>query len=428
MDKSNDKKKTIKKKIINLVLVTIMVAIFTSVYFNFNTLLGKKETQSSIDSSAEVMQNADLSIHYINVGQGDSVFIELPDDTTMLIDAGTEAYGDDVVNYIKGLGYTNYIDYVIVTHGDADHVGGITEVLETFEAGEIYRPFQFAVKDGVINENDDLKSLYNASVDKNVITTQCYNNFINKIYTDTDSYISTHYDGLELKKVEEDGFNIEFFGPLKTATATKFEPSETGLIKRTHGYESIYYNPTDDSERDNSGSCIMLLEYAGGSYLFTGDAIAEQEVAVINSLNEEELERFKEIDVFHVGHHGSRYSSDAKFLEVIQPKISVISEGHKYGHPHTETLERLDDYSGDRIYTTYNDGNILVLANETDIQINTNTLVGSLETNEVGIDPVEYWYVYVILISGGTFVSGLVYIMKQNYKDNQRSRKRKRAS
>lgn len=80
-----------------------------------------------------------IKIHYIDVGQGDSTFIELPNNETMLIDAGEAEYEEVVTNYIKKLGYTK-ITYLVGTHPHSDHIGGLEKQVETFQIGKIYMP------------------------------------------------------------------------------------------------------------------------------------------------------------------------------------------------------------------------------------------------------------------------------------------------
>ena len=80
-----------------------------------------------------------LRVHYLDVGQADSAFIELPDGTTMLIDAGNKGDGSNVVSYIKNLGY-NTIDYLVATHPHEDHIGGMATVINSFNIGQIYMP------------------------------------------------------------------------------------------------------------------------------------------------------------------------------------------------------------------------------------------------------------------------------------------------
>ncbi len=89
------------------------------------------------DISKESLSN--LKVHFIDVGQGDSIFIELPNYETILIDAGTSSKSKVVSNYISLLGYTE-IDYLIGTHPHADHIGGMASIVDSFDIGKIYMP------------------------------------------------------------------------------------------------------------------------------------------------------------------------------------------------------------------------------------------------------------------------------------------------
>lgn len=80
-----------------------------------------------------------LYIHYLDVGQGDSIFIELPNGKTMLIDASVSSADDTIIKYIKGQGVKK-LDYVIATHPHADHIGAMAKVLDAFDIGMVYMP------------------------------------------------------------------------------------------------------------------------------------------------------------------------------------------------------------------------------------------------------------------------------------------------
>ena len=95
-------------------------------------------TSSEEDKTFVASENK-LIAHFIDVGQGDSSFIELPNGDTMLIDAGTASYGDDIIEYIESLGYQD-IDYVVATHPHADHIGGMAEVIDAFDIETVYMP------------------------------------------------------------------------------------------------------------------------------------------------------------------------------------------------------------------------------------------------------------------------------------------------
>lgn len=83
--------------------------------------------------------DASLSVHYIDVGQADCELIQLPNGENMLIDAGNNGDGDDVVAYLQSLGVTK-IDYLIGTHPHEDHIGGLDDVIENMDIGKIYMP------------------------------------------------------------------------------------------------------------------------------------------------------------------------------------------------------------------------------------------------------------------------------------------------
>lgn len=107
------------------------------------TKSSKTETAASTEVAIEtVMQTSGggvLRVHYLDVGQADSAFIELPDGKTMLIDAGNKGDGSSVVSYIKNLGYST-IDYLVATHPHEDHIGGMVTVINSFNIGQIYMP------------------------------------------------------------------------------------------------------------------------------------------------------------------------------------------------------------------------------------------------------------------------------------------------
>ena len=109
-----------KKKLYPLALVSIVLVLFLILVLS----------TASASSSAP----GNLTIHFINVGQGDSILLECGDND-MLIDAGERDKSDDVAQYLKGEGITS-LDYVVATHPHADHIGGISDILKTFPIGQ----------------------------------------------------------------------------------------------------------------------------------------------------------------------------------------------------------------------------------------------------------------------------------------------------
>lgn len=92
------------------------------------------ETEIEIEPPADYQE---LKVHFLDVGQGDSTFIELPNGETMLIDAGEREYGDNVVTYIYSHGYDT-LDYVVATHPHSDHIGGMADIINTFNVDNFY--------------------------------------------------------------------------------------------------------------------------------------------------------------------------------------------------------------------------------------------------------------------------------------------------
>lgn len=162
--------------------------------------------------------NGDMLVaHFIDVGQGDANFIELPNGETMLIDAGIQSSGDDIIEYIENLGYTD-IDYVVSTHPHADHIGGMALVIEAFNVENIYMP-------------------------KAVSTSKTYENLLETIQNRGLS-IKTGRAGVEI--LNTDDLNIILLAPTKES------------------YNNL-----------NNYSIVLKITYGDVSFLYTGDAEEE---------------------------------------------------------------------------------------------------------------------------------------------------------
>lgn len=117
-----------KFKVIFLIIICLLVIGCSSPFIESDN----KESVSAFNEGV-------LQVNYIDVGQGDSILIQLPNNEVMLIDAGESYKSDDVINYIKNLGI-NKLDYVVGTHSHTDHIGGLEKVINTFDIGSIYMP------------------------------------------------------------------------------------------------------------------------------------------------------------------------------------------------------------------------------------------------------------------------------------------------
>ncbi len=237
--------------------------------------------------------------HYIDVGQGDSEFIEFPDGKTMLIDAGTDKYGETVTDYIKNLGYSK-IDYLVGTHPHADHIGGMADVVNAFDIGSIYMP--------------------NASTN-----TKTFENLLEAIQ-DKGMTINTAKAGMNIVFSEEEEYSADILAPIK-----------------------------DEYDDLNNYSVVIKITYGDSEFLYMGDAEKEVEVELLESGTDVKA------DVIKAGHHGSNTSSSSDFVKAVGADYVIFSAGkdNDYGHPHPQIIKRWENV-GAEIYRTDEDGTVVI--------------------------------------------------------------------
>lgn len=251
-------------------------------------------------ASNNIVPANQLEVTYLDVGQGDSIFIRLPDERTMLIDAGEKNNGPMIEDFLHDQ-EVDRIDFLIATHPHTDHIGGMETIVRSFEIGKIYMPKK--------------------------------------------SHTSKTYESL-LSAIQEKGLKIS------TAKAGVSILEEPGL-------SASILAPTKDYDDLNNSSAVIKLVYQDTSFLFTGDAEVE---------SEEQIDGDVRVDVLKIGHHGSQTSTSDFFLQKVSPTYAVIScgEGNSYGHPHPETLKKLND-AGVIVYRTDQLGTIEAISDGTDI-------------------------------------------------------------
>lgn len=256
-----------------------------------------------------INKKEDLFIHFIDVGQGDAVAINLPNGEVALIDMGTQFSVNNYLNYIENYVMNNKkdktIDYLFFTHADADHVGGLSLLLEKYRAKNIYRSRQYLESENV---NDKFGALA-----EGVIAIDALNSVLNA--RDNGSNLITANDGMTLNI---DNVEIKIFYP-----------------------NAIY-------EDKNDLSYYIKLTYKGKSALFGGDASFEVESKIIENYGKE-----IDCDILKVSHHGSDDATSSDFLKFSTPEYAVISVGNNiYGHPTNNCLKRLADNGVKAIYRT----------------------------------------------------------------------------
>lgn len=344
-----------------------------------------------------------LEVTFLDVGQGDAIFISLPNGGNVFIDGGSTSsrniYEKVIEPFLKYKGVRR-LDFLFLTHSDADHENGWAQAL----SGNAYIPDIYNL---VLNGSDYSKYLelreralkYGASeygaVEYGISEygTVGYGALeygtveYGALGGDTSEYgisgygISKYTGALAwLNNAEADEINARMEGIADIdavediedieAIATALADRGTEILCAEYGMEYVFgecsivslnepghsdanvnvdrkayktaFSKTGTGESENDNSIVLLLQYKGKSILFTGDMTSKMEADVAEAV------RYCGVDslsILKVGHHGSKYSSSEEFLASIMPQAAVIScaARNTYGHPHKETLQRMED-------------------------------------------------------------------------------------
>lgn len=289
----------------------------------------------------------DLQIHFVDVGQGDSIVISLPDNTTMLIDAYNDA---NLLDYLKNTLKLTTIDYLLATHSDEDHIGAMDVVFENFEVKKVFRPYIKYNKDNAFSTDFN-----QGSIDAN---SNVYKNFLTLLYKET------YVDGNETKPCEWEFFNYNSDFSKNIHYNNEVYTFTFDFLTPTVQVEDIEY---DDK---NSYSPIIKFSYMGTDVLFTGDAEHDTLDEFLGKYVSESDKQYLDVDVLKLGHHGSKTSTTKPFLDLVKPEYAIAScgEGNSYGHPHQEVLDLLA--GSVTLYRTDLNGNIVLNVTPTNFTFN----------------------------------------------------------
>ena len=259
-----------------LFLIVVNILIFYSVYY---------------------ISGTDLTVTFLDVGQGDSIFIKAPDGHQMLVDGGPDG------SVLRELGqvmpfYDRSIDVVLATHADQDHIGGLVEVLKRFKV-DLFIETNTTSTSAVYRELEDL--IKEKNIKKEIITSP------------------------EILSLGS-GAEFDILYPMQN----------------TAGWDT------------NDASIVGKLIYGDNSFLLTGDLPQKMEKTLVGKYGS-----FLKSDVLKVGHHGSKNSSSDVFIGTVSPTYSIISAGlnNRYGHPNKETVDTLNQF-GSQILETLGKGTI----------------------------------------------------------------------
>lgn len=339
-----------KAFVISIVAIVLVIAIATAVvYFAFPDTWDKIVSMIVKDNQHPGLARGDgeLLVHMLDVGQGDCIYIQLPDGKDMVIDCAN--YNDDkkyekkTFDYLDTYITDDTVEYLMLTHCDSDHVYFMDELLKQYQVEKLFMPNVLAAPGTTSKDKKALQDQIDALdtsrfTDKDTIGTVTYAEFFIAALTEPNCEIVLNVDS---------------------------NANTNSIIIEETTYRLVFYCPTqeyyDDSnlnsaERKNAISPIGILEYNGRRIMLTGDS---------NELNEPlVVERTGKIDcdVLKVGHHGSATSTLNPFLDAYTFEYAIIScntYGNKFNHPRQSTLDRLKAHDI-AVYRTDNNGNIVV--------------------------------------------------------------------
>ena len=295
------------KIIIALLLAAVLLFTLNDLFFKIDGIPTWKDIYSASGGSANIPAENEARVHFIDVGQGDCELI-VTHTKSVLIDCGEREYYKNVIDYIRNLGIEK-LDYVIATHPHADHIGGMSYILDEFDIGTLIMP---EVKSSMIPTTNTYKRLLEAVKNKDI--------------------------------------NVEY------AKAGKSYTVDDAVM--------TVLSPVNDYNDLNNYSVTVKLTHGENSFLFTGDIEKEAERDILDSGADVSAL------VFKAAHHGSSTSNSKEFLNEVSPDYAVIEvgEGNDYGHPHDETVKRLKNMNI-TIYRTDTSGNIIFVSNGSTLEI-----------------------------------------------------------
>ena len=324
-----------------------------------------------------------LEVTFLDVGQGDAIFISLPNGGNVFIDGGSTSskniYEKVIEPFLKYKGVRR-LDFLFLTHSDADHENGWAQAL----SGNAYIPDIYNL---VLNGSDYSKYLelreralkYGASeygalkydTSEGDTSEGGISGCVTSKYTGALAWlnnagadeINARMEGIvdiddveDIEDIEDIAttladrgteilcaeYGMEYvFGECSIVSLNEPGHSDANVNVDRKAYKTSF-SKTGTGESENDNSIVLLLQYKGKSILFTGDMTSKMEADVAEAV------RYCGVDslsILKVGHHGSKYSSSEEFLASIMPQAAVIScaARNTYGHPHKETLQRLED-------------------------------------------------------------------------------------
>lgn len=240
-----------------------------------------------------------LTVAVLDVGQGDSIYIESPTGVQVLIDGGPGSAVLRALPEVLPMGDRS-LDAIIATHPDADHISGFIDVVERYEVSAYVYP-------GIGKDTVTAKTLERKIDEKNIT-----------------------------RVLARRGMMLDLGGG--------------AVLRILYPEKDVSYIPSDKA---NEGGIVAELVYGESEMLFMADVGSGVEARLV------QIGKELQSDILKVGHHGSRFSSSAVFVEAVSPEVAVVSVGkNSYGHPTAQTLATLESV-GAEIFRTDEEGTII---------------------------------------------------------------------
>ena len=357
------------KAAIALVVVVVIAVIAVGVLYvlrpDIFSFLNQGQNDLDSTGNGSLLDNSihegDLNIYYIDVGQGDCIYIQFPDGKDMLIDCGNEtnssAQKETTLASLDNYEPDGTIDYLMLTHSDQDHVSYLDEILGSYQVNNIYMPNIKAGHSSVAEANLDQDKL-DLFTDPDEIDTKVYADFFIAALSEPNCNINLN---IGIFPISGENWKIDFFG---------------------YTLEEWTAKHLNNAEAKNAVSPIGILQYNGKKVVLTGDSNEINEPLAIEKMKAYYGIESLDCDVLKVGHHGSETSSVSEFLDFITCEYAVIlcGTGNKYAHPREETMARLRERNM-TIYRTDLQGDIKMVISSSTITFQTAKTASEAELN-----------------------------------------------